>query len=192
MNNTNAFITARSIEALAPNAGDFIVEIGPGNGALSGDLVKTIGFAGRYLGIEISRDMAQVAEQTLRDIGVAQIDVHPGDCHDVKVADASIDGLMAVNVLYFIDDLNELLAQIRPWFKPSGRCVFGIRPARTLESLRFHEFGHHIRSPEEIEDALQTYGFGEISVTHYDEGEGRLGDISFPNGSIIIKAYICA
>ena len=192
MNNTNAFITARSIEALAPNAGDFIVEIGPGNGALSGDLVKTIGFAGRYLGIEISRDMAQVAEQTLRDIGVAQIDVHPGDCHDVKVADASIDGLMAVNVLYFIDDLNELLAQIRPWFKPSGRCVFGIRPARTLESLRFQEFGHHIRSPEEIEDALQTYGFGEISVTHYDEGEGRLGDISFPNGSIIIKAYICA
>lgn len=191
MNNTNAFITARTIEALAPNAGDFIIEIGPGNGVLSSDLVKTIGPGGRYLGIEVSKDMAQIAEKNLRDKGSARIDVHSGDCHDASVDDASVDGLMAVNVLYFIDDLNELLAQIRPWFKPNGRCIFGIRPARTLESLRFHEFGHHIRPPEEIEDALLAHGFSEISITHYDEGVGFLGDISFPNGSTIIKALAC-
>ena len=192
MNDTNAFITARAIEVLAPIAGDYIVELGPGNGALSGDLVKTIGSAGRYLGIEISRDMAQVAEKTLRDIGVAQIDVHPGDCHDVIVADESIDGLMAVNVLYFIDDLDGLLARIKPWFKPNGRCVFGIRPAHTLETLRFHEFGYHIRSPEEIGNAMREHGFGGITITQYNEGEGSLGDIRFPNGSIIIKASVHA
>jgi arsenite methyltransferase len=192
MNNTNEFITARTIEALAPSAGDFIVEIGPGNGALSSDLISRIGPGGRYLGIEISKDMAQIAEKNLRDKGQAKIDVHFGDCYDALVDDASIDGLMAVNVLYFIDDLNQLLAHVRPWFKPNGRCVFGIRPARTLESLRFHEFGHHIRSPEEIESALLAHGFGEISIKNYDEGEGFLGDISFPNGSIIIRAFACA
>lgn len=192
MNDTNAFITARTIEALEPNAGDFIIELGPGNGALSGDLVKTIGSAGRYLGIEISRDMALIAEKSLRDIGAAQIDVHPGDCHDATVAEASIDGLMAVNVLYFIDDLDALLARIRPWFKPDGRCVFGIRPAHTLKTLRFDEFGYHIRSPEEIGNAMQEHGFAEIDITQYDEGEGSLGDLRFPNGSIIIKASVRA
>ena len=192
MNDTNAFITARAVEALAPNAGEFIAEIGPGNGALSCDLVKAIGSEGRYLGIEISNDMAQVAEKTLRKACTAQIDVHSGDCHDVLVGDASLDGLIAVNVLYFIDDLDGLLAQIRPWFKPNSRCVLGIRPARTLESLRFHELGHHIRSPEEIEDSMQAHGFNEISITHYDEGEGSLGDITFPNGSVIIRASACA
>jgi len=192
MNNTNAFITARTIEALAPGAGDFIVELGPGNGALSIDLVKTIGPGGRYLGIEISQDMARIAGDKLRDQGGAKIAVHCGDCHDVSVDDASVDGLMAVNVLYFIDDLDKLLARIRPWFKPNGRCVFGIRPSRTLESLRFHEFGHHIRSPEEIEGALRTHGFDEISITHYDEGEAHLGELTFPSGSIIIRAVACA
>ena len=189
MNDTNAFITARTIEALAPSTGDFIIELGPGNGALSIDLVNTIGPDGRYLGIEVSKDMAQLAEKNLREKGSAKIDVHPGDCHDVVVDEASVDGLMAVNVLYFIDDLDGLLARIRPWFKPKGRCVFGIRPARTLESLSFHEFGHKIRPPEEIDEALQKHGFGEISITHYDEGEGSLGEITFPNGSIIIKAF---
>ncbi len=192
MNDTNAFITARTLEALAPNEGEFIIEIGPGNGALSSGLVKKIGFKGRYLGIEISNDMAQVAEKALRCASSARIDVHSGNCYDARVEDESIDGLIAVNVLYFIDDLNALLTHIRPWFKPKSRCVFGIRPVRTLESLRFHELGHQIRSPEEIEDAMRTQGFGEILITHYDEGEGKLGDISFPNGSIIIKAVPCA
>lgn len=192
MNDTNAFITARTIEALAPAAGDFIVELGPGNGALSGDLVKTIGPGGRYLGIEISSDMAQIAEKYLSGIGGALIDIHAGDCHDALVADASIDGLMAVNVLYFIDNLDALLARIRPWFKPYGRCVFGIRPSRTLETLRFHELGYHVRSPEEVVNVMRAHDFCEIAITEYDEGEGSLGDITFPNGSIIIKASVCA
>ncbi len=192
MNDTNAFITARAIEALYPKDGESIVELGPGNGALSRDLVQAIGSKGHYIGVEISRDMAQVAEKSLREVGVAKVQVHTGDCHTVSIADASIDGLMAVNVLYFIDDLDRLLAEIKPWFRSKGRCVFGIRPERTLKALHFHEFGFHIRSPEEIEVIMRKYDFGEIDVTHYDEGEGRLGDISFPNGTIIIKATASA
>lgn len=192
MNDTNAFITARTIEALAPQVGESIVELGPGNGALSRGLVQTIGSEGRYLGIELSSEMARLAEQKLRDVGAARVDVHAGDCHDAAVAEASVDGLMAVNVLYFVDDLDGLLARIRPWFRPEGRCVFGIRPAETLENLRFQEFGYHIRPPEEIESAMRAHGFVECTFSHYDEGEGRLGEIVFPNGSIIIKATVAA
>lgn len=188
MNDVNTLISERAIEALAAQAGEFIIELGPGNGALSSGLVQTLGPDGRYLGIEVSRDMAPVAEKTLRDASEARIDVHAGDCHDTSVEEASIDGLFAVNVLYFVDDLDALLGRIRPWFRPGGRCVFGIRPAITLKSLRFHEFGYHIRPPEEIENAMRAHGFREIASTHCDDGEGRLGKITFPNGSIIIKA----
>ena len=138
MNDTNAFITARTIEALAPKSGDFIVELGPGNGVLSRGLVQTIGSDGRYLGIEISRDMALDAEKTLRNTCETQIDFHVGDCHTASVNTASIDGLMAVNVLYFVDDLDCLLARFRPLFLSGGRCVFGIRPSSTLKSFHFH------------------------------------------------------
>ena len=135
--------------------------------------------------------MALDAEKTLRNTCETQIDFHVGDCHTASVNTASIDGLMAVNVLYFVDDLDGLLARIRPWFRSGGRCVFGIRPSSTLKSFHFHEFGYHIRSNKEIEYAMSAHGFDEISFTQYDEGEGRLGDITFPNGSIIIKAVVC-
>lgn len=188
MNDTNALITERAIAALAPQAGEFIVELGPGNGALSRGLVQAIGPAGRYMGIEVAWDMVPVAEKTLRGAGYAQVDVHAGDCHDASIEDASINGLFAVNVLYFVDDLDALLGRIRPWFQPGGRCIFGIRPAKTLKALKFHEFGYHIRPVAEIEDALCTHGFAEVDSTEYDDGEGRLGDITFPNGTIIVKA----
>ena len=94
---------------------------------------------------------------------------------------------MAVNVLYFIDDLDALFARIKPWFKAEGRCVFGIRPNHTLEALRFDEFGHHLRTPEEIGNTMQAHGFTDISITEYEEGEARLGELKFPSGSIIIK-----
>jgi hypothetical protein len=87
-----------------------------------------------------------------------------------------------------VDDLDALLDRIRPWFRPGGRCVFGIRPSKTLESFKFNDFGYHIRPVDEIEDAMRAHGFTEIGSTHYDDGEGRLGEITFPNGSIIIKA----
>lgn len=190
MNETNAFITARSIEALAPKSGEVIVELGPGNGALSRGLVRTLGKGGRYLGIEVSEDMVPVAQKSLRDAAEGEIRVHAGDCHDAVVDAASIDGLMAVNVLYFVEDLDGLLARIYPWFRAGGRCVFGIRPAATLQNLCFHEFGFHIRPPEVIESALSRHGFGDITMTEFDEGEGKLGAITFPNGSIIIKATV--
>lgn len=188
MNDTNAFITARAIEALAPKTGEFIVELGPGNGELSCELVQTIGQEGCYLGIEISSDMAKAAESTLRAAGVAKIEVHNGTCHDASVMESSIDGLMAVNVLYFVDDLDGLLKRIRPWFRQGGRCVFAIRPERTLNHIGLQDHGFRIRSPEEIVSAMQPYGFGDISITEFDEGEGQLGELAFPNGSIIIKA----
>lgn len=79
MNETNAFITARSVEALGPRSGEFIVELGPGNGALSRGLVQILGKGGRYLGIKVSQDRVPVAEKTLRDAGEADIEVSLGD-----------------------------------------------------------------------------------------------------------------
>ena len=192
MNDTNSFITRRSIEVLAPKKNEFIVELGPGNGVLSKGVIKDLEPNGRYLGIEISKDMANLAKENLSDNSVTRIDIHCGDCFDVDIKPGSIDGLFGVNVLYFIEDIEELFKRIKPWFKSRGRCVFGIRPVDTLKSLRFHEFGHFVREPQEIKNALKFSGFKDVSVIDFDEGEGRLGDISFPNGSIIIKATVDA
>lgn len=91
MNETNAFITTRSIEALSPKPGEYIVELGPGNGALSCGLVQTFGEEGRYLGIEVAKDMVPLAEKMLSNAGKAEVRLHAGDCHDATVEPGRIE-----------------------------------------------------------------------------------------------------
>ncbi|MBT5050815.1 MAG: class I SAM-dependent methyltransferase [Rhodospirillaceae bacterium] len=144
MNDTNAFITERSIETLAPQAGERIVEIGPGNGVLSLPVVKALGDNGHYMGLELSEDMARQAQETLTRCGASRISIHTGDCRAAPIDERSIDGLIAINVLYFIDDISVFFAMVLRWLKPGGRAVFGVRSDQSLKGMPFTRYGFHI------------------------------------------------
>ena len=188
MNEVNSVITARAIETLAPKAGEVIAEIGPGNGALSVPIVEALGDDGHYRGIELSEDMAPVAAVTLEAAGPARVDIHNGDCRSAPVGSASLDGLMAVNLLYFIDDLPHLFGQIANWLKPDGRAVFGIRSAESLAAMPFTQYGFRLRETAEIEATLRGAGLPNIISAYHDEGTTMLGEIEIPVDSIIIEA----
>ncbi len=188
MNEVNNAITARVIETLAPQTGEIIAEIGPGNGALSVPIVEALGDDGRYLGIELSDEMARAAAATLGAVGPARIDIHNGDCRSAPLDATSLDGLMAVNLLYFIDDLADLFGQISNWLKPDGRAVFGIRSADSLNAMPFTQYGFRVRPLEEIETALRQSGFSNIASTYQDEGTTMFGELEIPVDSIVIAA----
>jgi SAM-dependent methyltransferase len=190
MNDVNAAITAKTIEALAPQAGETVAEIGPGNGALSIPIVKAVGAGGRYLGIELSEEMAQAAATTLRAASSTPIDIHNGDCRSAPVDAASLDALMAVNVLYFIDDLPDLFSQIANWLKPDGRALFGIRSPESLNAMPFTQFGFRVRSQEEVAAALREAGLTNIASSYHDEGTTMLGELEIPVDSIVIEARL--
>ena len=99
--------------------------------------------------------------------------------------DGTIDGLMAVNVLYFIEDLRDFLAKISAWLKPGARVVFGVR---SLGEIPFTRFGFRIRSLEEISQELQANGFGCVESLYFDEGTTTAADLEVPLDSLIIKA----
>lgn len=188
MNVANSAITARAIETLAPRAGETIAEIGPGNGALSLPIVEALDDDGRYLGIELSEDMARAAAVTLGAAEAARIDIHNGDCRSAPVDAASLDGLMAVNLLYFINDLPDLFGQIATWLKPGGRAVFGIRSPDSLNAMPFVQYGFRVRPLAEIEAALRESGLGTIASAYNDEGTTMLGELEIPIDSIVIEA----
>lgn len=188
MNEVNNAITALAIETLAPHARETIAEIGPGNGTLSLPIVEALGDGGRYLGIELSKDMARVAGATLGAVRSARVDIHNGDCRSAPVDAASLDGLMAVNLLYFIDDLPDLFGQIANWLKADGRAVFGIRSPESLNAMPFTQYGFQIRSLEEVEAALRKAGFANIASAYHDEGTTMLGELEIPVDSIVIEA----
>ena len=55
-------VIARIVDAIHPQPGDFIVEIGPGLGAITRPLIKC---AGRVVAIEIDRDLASALSESL-------------------------------------------------------------------------------------------------------------------------------
>jgi len=187
MNSVNDFITQKTIEHLAIKQGESIAEIGPGNGMLSLPILASIGSQGRYLGIDQSADMAQLAKANLQNKA----------CHDVRMAccvfseaeveEGSIDGLLAVNVLYFIDDLPAFFAHIKKWLKPNGRAVFGVRSPETLNAIPFTQYGFNIRTIKAMKRVMTEAGFNDVESTQYDEGMSSFEDIELPVDSVIIK-----
>ncbi len=190
MNETNAFITARSIEALAPTAGERIVEIGPGNGLLSRPLIRALEKNGDYIALEPSVEMVEQAWNNLSGLGAAPVTIFTDDSFSAPVIEHSVDGVMAVNVLYFIDDLDALFRKIASWLKPGGRAVFGVRSDHCLRAIPYTRYGFHIRSQKEIIASLLGSGFQHIETNYYDEGMQLFDELEVPLDALIIKAIM--
>lgn len=188
MNSMNAFITRHCLEALNPTPGQAILEIGPGNGALSAPLVDTLGKTGSYQAIEHSADMASSAHEHLSARDSAPVEVHCGDYGDAAVSPQSLDGVFAVNLLYFIADLPAFFTRLQQWLKPGGRLVLGIRSRRSLQAAPFTDFGFHIRELEDIISHLNQAGFHGITVQFHDEGEMDFAGMQMPVESLIVSA----
>jgi 16S rRNA (adenine1518-N6/adenine1519-N6)-dimethyltransferase len=91
-------VLERIADALAPNAKDVVVEIGPGRGALT-DLLSHR--AGRVIAIELDRDLVPYLRDRYRDRG--NVDVIERDVLDVDLgAVAGPEFLLAGNVPYYI------------------------------------------------------------------------------------------
>jgi len=188
MNEGNAFISARTAEILSPKMGETIAEIGPGNGLLSTPIVEAIGKNGQYIGLELSSEMADIATRNLVKSDTAQIFVHVGDAMDAPIKNGTLDGLFAVNLLYFIEDMHGLFGKISNWLKPGGRAVFGIRSAKALNAIPFTRFGFHIRPLDEIVRNLQSSGFGEVESSYFNEGVETIAGLEVLVDSQIIMA----
>jgi predicted TPR repeat methyltransferase len=101
-----------------------------------------------------------------------------------------MDAVMAVNVLYFIDDLNSFFETIAGWLKPGARAVFGVRSPETIARMPFTQYGFNARCSDEIEALMRASGFNHVDIACYDEGLVSLGDIEIAMDSMIIRGQI--
>ena len=188
MEKSNAFIMARAHELLQVKAGETIIEIGPGSGELSKPLVSALGPKGGYVGLEMSEKMAAAARENLQASSAAAVEIIHGDCQQAELQLGRADGLTAVNLVYFIDDLPGLLAKIHSWLGPDGRLTLGIRSPTVMRAMPFEDHGFVIRPLDEILIDLGRAGFHEIGLKYFDEGRASFGELELAVDSVIIHA----
>ncbi|HRD46456.1 MAG TPA: class I SAM-dependent methyltransferase [Caulobacter sp.] len=111
-----------AIDALQPQAGERLIDIGCGCGQTTLELAGEIGPGGSVLGVDISRPMLDIARR--RDAGAANVAFLEADAQTHVFEPGAADGVFSRFGVMFFADPTVAFANIRKALKPGGRLAF--------------------------------------------------------------------
>lgn len=125
---------------LAAQAGERILEIGPGTGYYTLDMAAWVGPEGRVEIFDLQREFLDRVIGRTTERGLANVVPTQGDATALPYDDDSIDAVALTAVLGEIPDPVAALREIRRVLKPGGRLIvgelFGDPHFTTLSSLK--------------------------------------------------------
>lgn len=179
LDRANAAMNALTLEQLAPTAGDRLLEIGFGGGALLACVLggRRCAFAA---GIDISPEMVKrAARRFRRQIAAGRAQIGHGAIDAIPYGDAEFTHLCSVNTLYFWPDPVRALAECRRVLQPGGRLALCFNDRSEMQRWPGHAYGFTLYSVNEVEALLAAAGFSAIrTVTGDDPAQGRFHCVS--------------
>ena len=122
------FITRdRLREALAPESGERLLEIGPGTGYYALPVAEWLGPAGTLELLDVQQDFLDHTTSRAREHGLSNLVPTLADAQAMPYDDATFDGAYLATVLGEIPDRSAALRELRRVVKPGGRR--GVRRA---------------------------------------------------------------
>jgi arsenite methyltransferase len=112
-----------TLEALAPQAGETIVDVGSGPGYLTVELSRAVGDAGAVIALDPSADMRRAAASQCD--GLPNVRILDGTAAALPLGDASADRAASLQVFEYLSDIPGALVAIRRVLRPGGRLVVG-------------------------------------------------------------------
>jgi ubiquinone/menaquinone biosynthesis C-methylase UbiE len=126
----------RLLEALEPEAGERILEVGPGTGYYSLEVASRLG-DGSLAIFDIQHEFLDHIARAAAERGIQNIEPTLGDAQQLPYGDDSFDAAYLVTVLGEIPDQNAGLRELHRVLKPSGRLVVGETFAGDPHVVRF-------------------------------------------------------
>jgi ubiquinone/menaquinone biosynthesis C-methylase UbiE len=120
------FITRdRLREALAPEPGERLLEIGPGTGYYALPVAEWLGESGTLELLDVQQEFLDHTTGRAREQGLTNLVPTLGDAQAMPYEDATFDGAYLATVLGEVPDRGAALRELRRVVKPGGRVVFG-------------------------------------------------------------------
>jgi ubiquinone/menaquinone biosynthesis C-methylase UbiE len=120
------FITRdRLREALAPEPGERLLEIGPGTGYYALPVAEWLGPAGTLEVLDVQQEFLDHTTGRAREQGLANLVPTLADAQAMPYEDATFDGAYLATVLGEVPDPSAALRELRRVVKPGGRVVVG-------------------------------------------------------------------
>jgi arsenite methyltransferase len=165
LNRGNQRFLDDAVEVLAPESGECIVDVGFGGGRALDRIRERVAPA-RPAGVDISTVMIEQGRARWGD----GVELHLADVAVMPFQDASVDGLLSVNTIYFWPDPAAALREIRRVLRPGGRVVLGVRRNAFLLLSPVSLFGFKLYSVRQVEQLLRAAGFA-VEVREKARGE---------------------
>lgn len=156
---------ALSLAALAPRAGDHVLDLGCGTGAAMARIRRT---GAIVTGVDHSATMIAAARRRLAsDAAFGLVRAEQATFDALPVATGSVSAVLALNVLYFWHDPDPILAELRRVLRPDGRVVAYVTAAETMRRWRFARAGlHRSVTADLLIEWAEALGARTTSVSH--------------------------
>ncbi len=172
---------ALAIAALKIEPADDILELGFGPGHAIATMAALAPF-GTIHGIDQSAAMlGQARERNFGAIRAGHVFLRHGRFEELPLPDASVDKILAVNVIYFWDDAPAVVREVRRVLRPGGLVSVYATDSWAMRRWKFASAAtHRLFDAEEIAALLRQGGFDrdDIEVTKIGAGFGVPGLIA--------------
>ncbi|SDI38660.1 Methyltransferase domain-containing protein [Actinokineospora alba] len=167
LNKFNFAATSGAVEALAVVDGEVVADLGFGGGVGLRLLLDTK--ASEVHGVDYSASMVDRARREFHD---DRLRLATGSITALPLPDDSVDGLITLNTIYFIEDLATAFAEIGRVLRPGGRAVIGIGDPEGMAKMPVTQHGFIVRPVEDVVATLA--GAGLVLTDHRRVSESEL------------------
>ena len=171
LNRLNLPLIAGCAAALRLGRGDRAADLGFGGGRSLRFLLDAVGPEGQVTGIEPSSAMLRYARRRYPShLERAGLRILEGTAGDLPLRDASQDGLMSANTVYFWRDIDAGLREIHRVLADRGRLAIGISESDEQLRMGFAREGYLVIRPEELVERVRGAGFRDVRLGRRESG----------------------
>jgi ubiquinone/menaquinone biosynthesis C-methylase UbiE len=148
------------LKALEISPGDWVADVGAGNGYYARHLADLVGPTGKVFGEDIDDDAIKTMWKRVKTLNLRNLEIVKGADDDPKLPVNSLSAVLIMNAYHHFSQHEPMLTQILRSLKPGGRLVIGdySNPDHRNQS-RENQLNIHEIDSELVQSELNSAGF---------------------------------
>jgi SAM-dependent methyltransferase len=166
-------LSSRTVALASPMPGDSVLDVPCGTGPSVVAAARAVVPGGNVLGVDYADQMLAIAQEKVTVAGLANVELRAGDMTDLALAPGSVDVVLCVLGLFFVEDMPGLVRSLWGLLRPGGRLAITVLGDRFFAPmLDVFVDAVHVERPgfEVVEPWRRTVGLGTLRAIMAEAG----------------------